>query len=69
MVDTTLFSGKRLNNRIVIQYSPLDDLFIASVPQLEGCVIKEKTPELALLNLDHAIKLYIEYFPECSNLM
>ena len=63
------FSGKRLNNRIVIQYSPLDNLFIASVPQLEGCVIKEKTPELALLNLDYAIKLYIENFPECSNLM
>ena len=51
---------------IVLQYSPMDNIFIASIPQLQGCVVKKKTPELALLTLYHALKVYREHFPECA---
>ena len=53
---------------IVIQYNKLDRLYIASAPELEGCVVQSKTQIQALRKLQEAISRYIENFPErCSN--
>lgn len=45
---------------IIIYWSQEDDVFIAEVPELPGCMAHGDTPEAALTNAQQAIELWIE---------
>lgn len=45
---------------IIIYWSQEDDVFIAEVPELPGCMAHGDTPEAALANAQQAIELWIE---------
>jgi predicted RNase H-like HicB family nuclease len=45
---------------IIIYWSDDDQVFIAEVPELPGCMAHGKTPELALANAKDAIQLWID---------
>ena len=47
---------------IIIQYGV--EYFIASAPDLEGCIVRGSTQLEALRNIQHAIIQYLENFPE-----
>ena len=45
---------------IIIFWSNEDEVFIAEVPELPGCVAHGGTPEVALKNSQDAIQLWID---------
>ena len=45
---------------VFIQYDIGDDIYIASVPELKGCMAHGDTPEKALKEIAVAQKLWIE---------
>ncbi len=45
---------------IVIYWSAEDEVFVAAVPDLAGCMAHGKTQIEALQNIDDAIELWIE---------
>ena len=45
---------------IFIQYDPRDKIFVASIPELPGCMAHGETKEEALKEIDVAKKLWIE---------
>ncbi len=45
---------------IILYWSNVDNVFIAEVPELSGCMAHGKTEELALKNVKEAIKLWID---------
>ena len=45
---------------IIIYWSNEDNVFIAEVPELPGCIAHGKTPEKALKNAKEAIQLWID---------
>ncbi len=45
---------------IVIYWSQEDDVFVAEVPELPGCMAHGDTPEDALASARQAIELWIE---------
>jgi len=45
---------------IIIYWSNEDNVFIAEVPELPGCMAHGETPEKALKNAKEAIKLWID---------
>lgn len=45
---------------IIIYWSNEDDVFIAEVPELPGCMAHGETPEDALKNAKEAIQLWID---------
>ena len=57
-----------LKYSIVIEYDAEDDIFVASVPQLEGCMAHGKTPEVALKEIiiaqDGWLKVALEHGDE-----
>ncbi len=44
---------------IIIYWSKMDNLFIAEVPELPGCMAHGKTSDEALKNANEAIQLWI----------
>ncbi len=44
----------------IIYWSDEDDVFVAEVPELSGCMAHGETPEEALTNAKDAIALWIE---------
>lgn len=46
--------------QIIINWSQRDQLFIAEVPELPGCIAHGDTQEAALLNIQEAIQLWID---------
>jgi predicted RNase H-like HicB family nuclease len=45
---------------VIIYWSDEDQVFIAEVPELPGCMAHGKTHELALANVRRAMKLWIK---------
>ena len=45
---------------VLIQYDPTDNIYVASVPELEGCVAHGYTREEAIREIQAAIQLYLE---------
>ena len=45
---------------IFIQYDPTDQIFVASIPELPGCMAHGETKEQALKEIDIAKNLWIE---------
>ncbi len=44
----------------IIYWSDEDQIFVADVPQLPGCMAHGNTQEEALININEAIKLWID---------
>ena len=49
---------------IVIQYDKRDNIYVASVPQLRGCMAHGATPEEALREIAIAQELWLEVAAE-----
>jgi len=45
---------------VLIQYDPTDNIYVASVPELEGCVAHGYTREEAIREIQAAIQIYLE---------
>ena len=45
---------------IFIHWSPVDEVFIAEVPDLPGCMAHGKTPIIAVQNANEAIQLWLD---------
>lgn len=45
---------------IFMQYDPIDKIFVASIPELPGCMAHGETREEALKEIDIAKDLWIE---------
>ncbi|HHL39821.1 MAG TPA: type II toxin-antitoxin system HicB family antitoxin [Deltaproteobacteria bacterium] len=45
---------------IIIYWSQEDQVFIAEVPELPGCIAHGNTQEVALKNVNEAIQLWID---------
>lgn len=45
---------------IFIKYDPIDRIYVASVPELPGCMAHGKTKEQALKEIEIAKELWIE---------
>jgi len=45
---------------IIIYWSNEDQVFIAEVPELSGCMAHGESPDLALANASQAIQLWID---------
>ena len=52
---------------IIIYWSDEDQVFVAEVPELPGCMAHGTTQEAALANAKEAIQLWIETAQECGN--
>ena len=48
-----------LRYTITIQWNGADDAFVATVPDLLGCMAHGKTQEAAIRNIEKAIELWI----------
>lgn len=44
---------------IIIYWSEEDQLFVADVPELPGCMAHGQSPQLALQNVEEAMQLWI----------
>lgn len=49
-----------LEYSIFIQYDPIDEIFVASIPELFGCMAHGETKEEALNEIEVAKELWIE---------
>ena len=49
-----------LKYSVSIQYDSKDNIFVASVPELEGCMAHGSTPEQAMEEIQIAMKLWLE---------
>lgn len=45
---------------VFIQYDPIDNIFIASIPELPGCMADGKTKEEALKEIEVVRDMWIE---------
>ena len=45
---------------VFIQYDPIDKIYVASVPELQGCMAHGNTKEQALREIETAKELWIE---------
>jgi predicted RNase H-like HicB family nuclease len=45
---------------IIIYWSEEDEVFVAEVPELKGCMAHGKTQSDAVININEAIELWIE---------
>ncbi len=45
---------------VFIKYDPIDKIYVASVPELPGCMAHGNTKELALKEIETAKELWIE---------
>lgn len=48
------------NYEIILYWSNEDQVFVAEVPELPGCMAHGDTPEVALSNTKEAIQLWID---------
>jgi predicted RNase H-like HicB family nuclease len=49
-----------LKYSVVIQYDENDDIFVASVPELEGCMAHGSSQEQAMKEIGVAMRLWLE---------
>ena len=53
-----------LRYSVLIQYDATDNIFVASVPELEGCIAHGNTHEKAIEEIKIAMKLWLEVAEE-----
>ena len=53
-----------LKYSITIQYDNTDNIYVASVPELEGCMAHGKMPEQAMKEIQIAMKLWLKVAEE-----
>jgi predicted RNase H-like HicB family nuclease len=53
-----------LKYSIQIQYDNEDNIYVASVPELDGCMAHGDTPEQAMKEIQIAMKLWLEVAKE-----
>ena len=58
-----------LKYSILIQYDSKDNIFVASVPELEGCMAHGYTPGQAMEEIQIAMKLWLEVARENSDVI
>jgi len=58
-----------LRYSISIQYDATDNIFVASVPELEGCMAHGDTHEQAMEEIMVAMKLWLEVAKEHGDLI
>jgi len=49
---------------ITIQYDDTDKIYVASVPELEGCMAHGQTPEQAMKEIQVAMRLWLKVAEE-----
>ena len=49
-----------LKYEIILYWSDEDDVFVAEVPELPGCMAHGDTKETALRNIDDAMELWVK---------
>jgi predicted RNase H-like HicB family nuclease len=52
---------------VIIYWSSEDDVFVAEVPELSGCMAHGNTQETALANAHEAVQLWIDTAREFSD--
>ena len=48
------------NYSVTIKYCDIDDIYVASIPELKGCMAHGKTREEALKEIGTAMELWLE---------
>lgn len=51
----------------IIYWSEEDQLFVADVPELPGCMAHGETPDKALANAQEAMQLWLDTARECGD--
>jgi predicted RNase H-like HicB family nuclease len=54
---------------ITIQYDEKDEIFVASVPELEGCIAHGDTQEQAIKEISVALQLWLETAKENGDMI
>ena len=54
---------------VILYWCNADELFIAEVPELPGCMAHGATREEALSQVDEAMQLWIDTARECGDLV
>ena len=54
---------------ILIQYDDIDKIYVASIPELQGCIAHGKTPELATKEIMVALELWLEVAKENGSVL
>jgi predicted RNase H-like HicB family nuclease len=49
-----------MKHSILIQYDERDNIYVASIPELRGCISHGNTPEDAIAELHTAMELWLE---------
>ena len=49
---------------IIIQYCKIDNIYVASIPELKGCIAHGNTQEDALREINTAMELWLEVAKE-----
>ena len=49
-----------LRYSVLIQYDSRDNIYIASIPELQGCMAHGGTPEDAIREIEIAVELWLE---------
>ena len=58
-----------LKYSVSIQYDSKDNIFVASVPELEGCMAHGNTPEKAMEEIQIAMKMWLEVARESGDII
>jgi predicted RNase H-like HicB family nuclease len=58
-----------LKYSVIIQYDENDSIFVASVPELEGCMAHGSSPEQAMKEIGVAMKLWLETAKENGDMI
>ena len=53
---------------VLIQYDSRDDIYVASIPELQGCMAHGKTQEEAMAEIKIALEIWLETARE-NNIM
>jgi predicted RNase H-like HicB family nuclease len=54
-----MMEAKNLHYSMIIQWEPLDKIYVVTVPELEGCVTHGKTYEEAVAQGQEAIEAWV----------
>ena len=49
---------------VLIQYDATDEIYVARVPELSGCIVHSHTRKGAIKEIQNAIQLYLEVAKE-----
>ena len=58
-----------LKYSVLIQYDDTDNIYVANVPELEGCMAHGDTPEEAVKEIQTAMKLWLDTANEYGDMI